>query len=90
MSTAGMRHVEEAKADGRWDSAYAGQADMEIPRDFLDALEENPVAKEFFHTLDRKNLYPIYYRLKTAKKPETRATRMRKMLDQLNRRERFH
>ncbi|MEO1071729.1 MAG: YdeI/OmpD-associated family protein, partial [Pseudomonadota bacterium] len=66
------------------------QADMEIPEDFLEALEQHPVAKQFFETLDRKNLYPIYYRLKTAKKPETRASRMEKILDQLNRREKFH
>ena len=90
MSAAGLRHVEEAKADGRWDAAYAGQAELEIPADFLDALEQHPVAKEFFQTLDRKNLYPIYYRLKTAKKPETRAARMQKMLQQLDRREKFH
>lgn len=90
MSEPGMRQVEAAKADGRWDTAYAGQAEMEIPEDFLEALEQHPVAKEFYKTLDRKNLYPIYYRLKTAKKPETRASRMKKMLEQLNRREKFH
>lgn len=90
MSAPGKRQVEKAKADGRWDAAYAGQAEMEIPQDFLEALEDHPIAKEFFATLDRKNLYPIYYRLKTAKKPETRANRLQKMLDQLNRREKFH
>lgn len=90
MAAPGLKHVMEAKEDGRWETAYAGQADMEIPADFLAALEQHPVAKEFFQTLDRKNLYPIYYRLKTAKKPETRAARMQKMLEQLNRRERFH
>lgn len=67
MSQAGLRQVEDAKADGRWDTTYAGQADMEIPRDFLEALEERAVAKEFFAALDRKNLFTIYYRLKTAK-----------------------
>ncbi|MEO0697819.1 MAG: YdeI/OmpD-associated family protein [Pseudomonadota bacterium] len=90
MSASGMRQVEKAKADGRWNAAYAGQAEMEIPADFLEALETHPVAKEFFQTLDRKNLYPIYYRLKTAKKPETRAARMQKMLEQLDRMEKFH
>lgn len=90
MSPAGLQHVEEAKADGRWDVTYAGQADMEIPPDFLEALEEFPVAKEFYATLDRRNLFTIYYRLQTAKKSETRTNRMRKMLEQLNRREKFH
>ncbi len=49
-----------------------------------------PKAKAFFLTLDRKNLYPIYYRLHTAKKPETRARRMDQILAQLERGERFH
>lgn len=90
MTPAGLAQVEAARGDGRWDGAYAGQADMAIPQDFLDALEALPEAKAFFATLDRKNLYPIYYRLHTAKRLETRAKRMQAMLDQLARRERFH
>lgn len=90
MTPAGLAQVEAAKADGRWDNAYAGSATMTIPQDFLEALEGKPMAKAFFQTLDRKNLYPIYYRLHTAKKPETRAKRMAQMLAQLERGERFH
>lgn len=90
MTPAGLAHVEAAKADGRWTAAYAGQAGMVIPGDFLAALETRPAAKAFFASLDRKNLYPIYYRLQTAKKPETRAKRMAAILEQLERGERFH
>jgi uncharacterized protein YdeI (YjbR/CyaY-like superfamily) len=90
MTPAGLAHVEAAKADGRWGNAYAGSAGMIIPQDFLDALETAPAAKAFFQTLDRKNLYPIYYRLQTAKRPETRAKRMAQILAQLERGERFH
>jgi uncharacterized protein YdeI (YjbR/CyaY-like superfamily) len=90
MTSFGQAQVDAAKADGRWESAYAGSAEMVIPQDFLDALETLPAAKAFFETLDRKNLYPIYYRLHTAKRPETRARRMEKILDQLGRGERFH
>lgn len=90
MTPAGLAHVEAAKADGRWESAYAGSAAMVIPDDFLEALESRPAAKAFFATLDRKNLYPIYYRLQTAKRPETRARRMAQILEQLDRGERFH
>ncbi|HZF41954.1 MAG TPA: YdeI/OmpD-associated family protein [Sphingomonadaceae bacterium] len=90
MTPAGLAHVEAAQADGRWNSAYEGQAAMLIPQDFMEALDTRPVAKAFFSTLDRKNLYPIYYRLQTAKRPETRAKRMAQMLDQLDREERFH
>ena len=90
MTPAGLIHVETAKADGRWDSAYSGPAAMTIPQDFLDALETMPAAKAFFQTLDRKNLYSIYYRLHTAKRPETRAKRFTQILAQLERGERFH
>jgi uncharacterized protein YdeI (YjbR/CyaY-like superfamily) len=90
MTPAGLAHVEAARADGRWDSAYAGSATMTIPQDFLDALEAMPAAKAFFRTLDRRNLYPIYYRLHTAKRPETRAKRLGQILAQLDRGERFH
>ena len=54
MTPAGLAHVEAAKADGRWDTAYAGSSSMVIPQDFLDALEERPAAKAFFESLDRQ------------------------------------
>ncbi|MET3725963.1 YdeI/OmpD-associated family protein [Sphingomonas trueperi] len=90
MTPSGFAHVEAARANGRWDSAYEGSASMVIPQDFLEALSAYPEAEAFFQTLDRKNLYPIYYRLQTAKRPETRARQMQQILDQLQRRERFH
>lgn len=49
-----------------------------------------PKADAFFRTLDRKNLYPIYYRLQTAKRPETRLRRLKSILNQLQRGEHFH
>lgn len=90
MTPAGLAHVEAARADGRWHTAYEGSAAMVIPQDFLDALAALPDAEAFFRTLDRRNLYPIYYRLQTAKRPETRARRMQQILEQLSRGERFH
>lgn len=90
MSAAGRLHVEAAKADGRWANAYAGSATMMIRQDFLDAIETTRNAKAFFQTLDRKNLYAIYYRLQTAKKPETRAKRLAQIIAQLERGETFH
>jgi uncharacterized protein YdeI (YjbR/CyaY-like superfamily) len=90
MAPQGLAHVDAARADGRWESAYAGSAAMSIPQDFLDALKAVPRAKALFATLNRQNLYAIYYRLHTAKRPETRARRMQQMLAQLERGERFH
>ena len=90
MTPAGLAHVEAAKADGRWESTYASSSTMVIPQDLLDALEPMPVAKAFFQTLDRANLFAIYYRLHTAKRPETRAKRLALILAKLDRGERFH
>jgi uncharacterized protein YdeI (YjbR/CyaY-like superfamily) len=90
MLVAGLAHVEAAKADGRWENAYAGSAGMTMPQDILKALETRPSARAFFETLDRKNLYAIYYRLQTAKRPATRLKKVASILEQLERGERFH
>ena len=83
MQPAGLVHVEDARADGRWEKAYAGSAEMELPEDFLRVLNKNPVARKFFATLKRADVYRIYYRLHTAKRPETRAQRMAAILTAL-------
>ena len=89
MQQPGLAQVAAAKADGRWDQAYAGSANMEIPADFLVALGANPDAQAFFETLNRSNLFAIYHRLHSAKRPQTRATRMAKILDALARGEKL-
>lgn len=83
MQPPGLAQVEAAKQDGRWESAYAGSADMEIPEDFLRALGKNKAAKAFYATLNRANLFAIYHRLHTAKKPQTRAARIERIVAQL-------
>jgi uncharacterized protein YdeI (YjbR/CyaY-like superfamily) len=90
MTPVGIAQVEAARADGRWGAAYEGSAAMVIPRDFLEALAALSEAEAFYRTLDRKNLHPIYHRLQTAKRPETRARRMQLILEQLLRGEHFH
>ncbi|AKU92718.1 YdeI/OmpD-associated family protein [Vulgatibacter incomptus] len=80
MQPSGLVHVEAARADGRWEQAYAGSAEIELPDDFLRALDESPAAKKFFATLKRQEVYSIYHRLQTAKRPETRAKRMAAIL----------
>jgi uncharacterized protein YdeI (YjbR/CyaY-like superfamily) len=76
MRPAGLREVEQAKADGRWEAAYAGQRAAEVPDDLRQALAANPAAQAFFATLDRANRYAILYRVQDARKPETRAARI--------------
>jgi len=84
MSPAGLAQVEAAQKNGRWARAYAGSAKMEMPEDFLTALNRLPRAKTFFASLNRQNLFSIYYRLHSAKKPETRAKRMAQILSLLD------
>jgi uncharacterized protein YdeI (YjbR/CyaY-like superfamily) len=90
MQPAGLVHVEAARADGRWDAAYAGSAEMVIPEDFLAQLRKVPAAERCFDGLDRRNLFAIYHRLHTAKRPETRAKRIADIIAKLARGERFH
>lgn len=90
MKPAGLVHVEAARADGRWDEAYAGSAEMVIPDDFMKALSANAEANAFFRTLNRANLFAIYHRVHTAKRPETRAKRISDIVAKLERCEKFH
>jgi len=85
MQPAGMAHVEAARADGRWDAAYAASSEMEIPEDFLDALKKDKTAKATFDGLTKSHLFAIYYRLHSAKRPETREKRKAAMLERLAR-----
>lgn len=90
MMPPGLAQVEAAKADGRWDAAYAGK-DFEVPRDFLDALTgASEGAQAHFAGLNRRNLFTIYYRLTTARRRETRAKRVAQFVAMMERAERFH
>ena len=85
MQAAGLVHVEAARSDGRWATAYAGSATMVIPEDFLAALQQDPPAQAFYATLKRQSQFAIYYRLHSAKRPETRQKRMAELLAKLAR-----
>lgn len=76
MEPAGLREVERAKADGRWDAAYDAPSTASVPADLQAALDAAPAAAAFFATLKGQNRYSILHRIQTAKKPETRARRI--------------
>ena len=82
MKEPGLVHVRAAKADGRWENAYVA-SEMEVPADFLAALENQPRVKEFFETLNKSNRYVIAYGLTSAKKAETRQRRFTKYMTML-------
>jgi uncharacterized protein YdeI (YjbR/CyaY-like superfamily) len=90
MHRSGEDQVRQAKADGRWSAAYAGQASMEVPEDLEEALIANPRAQAMFQKLTSANRYSILYRIGSAKKPETRAGRIEQSVEMLARGETFH
>jgi uncharacterized protein YdeI (YjbR/CyaY-like superfamily) len=90
MRPPGLAEVEAAKADGRWDAAYAGQRAATVPDDLRQELGRNKAAGEFFAKLDSANRYAILYRLQEAKKPETRQKRLLKFVAMLERGEKIH
>ena len=84
MRPAGMREVERAKVDGRWEAAYESQRTIEVPDDLRRELDANPRAREAFEGLNSQNRYAILYRLQDAKRPETRARRLEQFVAALS------
>jgi uncharacterized protein YdeI (YjbR/CyaY-like superfamily) len=83
MYPSGLAEVERAKADGRWDAAYEPQSRAEVPPDLQAELDARPDAAAFFATLSSQNRYSILYRLRDARKPETRARRLAQFVEML-------
>jgi uncharacterized protein YdeI (YjbR/CyaY-like superfamily) len=90
MQPSGLKEIETAKKDGRWNKAYDSPSQMEIPADFLAILEKDQQAYEFFKTLNKVNSYAIVWRLQTAKKPKTREKRMQIFLKMMKNRQKLH
>src|SRR6266498_1266590 len=90
MKSAGLKAIELAKQDGRWDKAYESQKNISVPDDLQAALNKSPKAKAFFATLNSVNRYAILFRIHHAKKPETRAKRIRQFVEMLEKGEKLH
>ena len=90
MQPEGLRQVELAKADGRWDAAYESQSTITIPPDFQSELDKNQQAQEFFNTLNSGNRYAILFRIQTAKKAETRSARIATFIEMLANKQKIH
>jgi uncharacterized protein YdeI (YjbR/CyaY-like superfamily) len=90
MHRSGAEEVRQAKADGRWKAAYAGQANMELPEDLANAFMANPRAHAMFQQLTGANRYSIIYRIGSAKRIETRARRIEQFVEMLARGETVH
>jgi uncharacterized protein YdeI (YjbR/CyaY-like superfamily) len=72
MTAAGLAEIDRAKADGRWDAAYAPASTIVVPDDLAAALAASPSAAELFAQLDSTNRYAILFRLANVKRAETR------------------
>jgi uncharacterized protein YdeI (YjbR/CyaY-like superfamily) len=90
MRPSGLREVDRARADGRWDAAYAGSRTATVPEDLQRELDADPAAAAAFASLDSRNRYSIVWRINDAKRPATRARRIETYLGMLRRGERIH
>jgi len=90
MQTAGLAEIEAAKADGRWEAAYAPASKAKPPPDLQEALDATPKAAAFFTTLTGANRYAIIYRIGAVKKAETRARKIAEFVAMLERGETIH
>ena len=90
MQPAGLAAVEQAKANGQWDAAYASQSTASAPDDLQSALDRSPDALAFYGTLNSRNRYAILHRVMTAKRPETRAKRIARFVEMLENGEKLY
>jgi uncharacterized protein YdeI (YjbR/CyaY-like superfamily) len=90
MRPAGIREVDRAKQDGRWEAAYSSASTSTVPDDLQQALNSHPKAKAFFATLNSQNRYAILFRIQNVKKAETRARKISQFIEMLNKGEKIH
>ena len=90
MKPAGLKAIEGAILDRRWDAAYESQKNISVPDDFQAALNRSPTAKVFFATLNSVNRYAILFRIHNVKKSETRSKRIQQFVEMLERGEKLY
>ncbi|KAM7196583.1 Bacteriocin-protection, YdeI or OmpD-Associated domain containing protein [Rhypophila sp. PSN 637] len=83
MQPGGLREVDAAKADGRWERAYSSPSNITVPEDFQAALEGNKEAKRFFEGLNKSKRYMILLRIEMVKRPETRRRKIEEFVSML-------
>jgi uncharacterized protein YdeI (YjbR/CyaY-like superfamily) len=90
MKPPGLAQIEAAKADGRWDAAYAPQSETVVPDDLQRALDASPPASAMFATLSNQNRFAIIFRTNGVKRAETRAAKIAGFVAMLERGETIH
>ena len=90
MREPGQREVDAAKADGRWDAAYApirSASEASIPADLRAAIEASPRARAVFRTLNRVNLFALAFRTNNMKTAAGRKRKIAELVKMLERKE---
>ena len=90
MRAEGLAQIEAAKADGRWEAAYAPAGKAQVPADLQAALDANPAAAAFFGTLSGANRYAVLYRIEAVKRAKTRSRKTAEFIAMLERGETIH
>jgi uncharacterized protein YdeI (YjbR/CyaY-like superfamily) len=90
MQPSGIAAVDAAKAQGRWQAAYRGRADMQTPPDLAQALAADPAAAATYEQLDAANRFAIVYRLNAVERATTRERKLAEDIDMLARGESLH
>ncbi len=90
MKSSGMKEIEEAKKDGRWNAAYPPQRTATLPADFLNKVNRNKKAKAFLKTLNRVNTYAIIFRLHNTRDKKKRTEKIDKIIKMLEEGKVFH
>ena len=90
IKPSGMKEIEDAKKDGRWNLAYPPQRTATLPDDFLKKVNRNKKAREFLKTLNRANTYAIIFRLRNTKDEKKRSEKIDKIIEMLEKGKTFH
>jgi uncharacterized protein YdeI (YjbR/CyaY-like superfamily) len=87
MTEHGLKHVEAAKADGRWDRAYKSGKNMKIPGDLQAAIDAEPKAKAMLDNLSEQNRFALAFRVHNMKTEAGRKKKIETFIEMLKRRE---
>jgi uncharacterized protein YdeI (YjbR/CyaY-like superfamily) len=90
MQPCGMAHIDAAKADGRWQAAYAPSSTLVLPADLLAAIEAEPNALATFERLNKQNRYALAFRLNNLRTVAGRSRKIESFVQKLARGETFH
>ena len=90
MMPRGTIEIEKAKADGRWARAYDSHTTMQDDVELLNELSKDKIALDFYSSLNKTNKFAINFRLQTAKKTETKAKRLKEIVQMMKEGRNFH